>query len=58
LGIDFYGFKNHHGVFRIPDSVLIDPGLLKTLPEREIRSGFAEIIKHCLIADAEKWKEI
>ncbi|SEJ56378.1 3-dehydroquinate synthase [Dyadobacter koreensis] len=58
LGIDFQGFKNHLGVFNIPNSVLIDPFFLKTLPEREIRSGFAEIIKHCLIADAEKWKTI
>ena len=58
LGIDFHGFKNHIGVFQIPKSVLIDTIFLKTLPEREIRSGFAEIIKHCLIADAQKWKEI
>ncbi|MHA4737461.1 3-dehydroquinate synthase [Dyadobacter sp. MSC1_007] len=58
LGIDFQGFKNHLGVFNIPKSVLIDPVFLKTLPEREIRSGFAEIIKHCLIADAAKWEEI
>lgn len=58
LGIDFQGFKNHLGVFNIPKSVLIDPVFLKTLPEREIRSGFGEVIKHCLIADAAKWKEI
>jgi 3-dehydroquinate synthase len=58
LGIDFQGFKNHLGVFNIPKSVLIDPVFLKTLPEREVRSGFAEIIKHCLIADAAKWDEI
>ena len=58
LGIDFQGFKNHLGVFNIPKSVLIDPVFLKTLPEREIRSGFAEVIKHCLIADGAKWEEI
>lgn len=58
LGIDFQGFKNHLGVFNIPKSVLIDPVFLKTLPEREIRSGFAEIIKHCLIADGAKWEQI
>lgn len=58
LGIDFQGFKNHLGVFNIPKSVLIDPVFLQTLPEREIRSGFAEIIKHCLIADGAKWQEI
>lgn len=58
LGIDFQGFKNHIGVFKLPDAVLIDPEFLKTLPEAELRSGFAEIIKHCLIADAAKWEEI
>ncbi|NIJ50986.1 3-dehydroquinate synthase [Dyadobacter arcticus] len=58
LGIDFQGFKNHLGVFNIPKSVLIDPKFLSTLPERELRSGFAEVIKHCLIADKEKWEEI
>ena len=58
LGIDFYGFKNHIGVFQIPKTVLIDADFLKTLPFSELRSGFAEIIKHCLIMDAEKWEEI
>ncbi len=58
LGIDFQGFKNHLGVFTLPQSVLIDPIFLQTLPEREIRSGFAEIIKHCLIQDGKKWDEI
>ncbi|RYC72001.1 MULTISPECIES: 3-dehydroquinate synthase [Spirosoma] len=58
LGIDFNGFKNHIGVFQQPNAVLIDPSLLATLPERELRSGFAEIIKHCLIADAGMWNDI
>jgi len=58
LGIDFHGFKNHLGVFNIPKSVLIDPFFLKTLAEREVRSGFAEIVKHCLIADVAKWNQI
>ncbi|WP_435357079.1 3-dehydroquinate synthase [Emticicia sp. SJ17W-69] len=58
LGIDFHGFKNHLGVFTLPKSVLIDPVFLETLSEREKRSGFAEILKHCLIQDGEKWNEI
>jgi 3-dehydroquinate synthase len=58
LGIDFNGFKNHIGVFSLPNAVLIDPVFLKTLPSAELRSGFAEIIKHCLIKDAHKWNEI
>ncbi len=56
LGIDFEGLKNHIGVFQIPNAVLIDPVFLKTLPEKELRSGFAEAIKHCLIMDGKKWE--
>ncbi|MGA9269064.1 MAG: 3-dehydroquinate synthase, partial [Lutimonas sp.] len=56
LGIDFLGFKNHIGVFELPRKVFIDTKFLKTLPERELRSGFAEVIKHCLIADKDYWE--
>ncbi|AXE16940.1 3-dehydroquinate synthase [Runella rosea] len=58
LGIDFQGFKNHLGVFTQPKNVLIDASFLQTLSYIELRSGFAEIVKHCLIADAAKWEEI
>lgn len=56
LGIDFQGFKNHIGVFAAPERVLIHTGFLATLPPRELRSGFAEVVKHCLIADADRWQ--
>ncbi len=58
LGIDFQGFKNHIGVFRIPKLVLICPIFLKTLLPRELRSGFAEVIKHGLIRDKQAWEEL
>lgn len=58
LGIDFQGFKNHIGLFRIPNQVLIAPLFLKTLPDRELRSGFAEVIKHALIYDRSHWQEL
>jgi 3-dehydroquinate synthase len=58
LGIDFNHYKNHIGVFQTPVTTLISPAFLKTLPERELRSGFAEIIKHCLISDATMWNNI
>lgn len=58
LGIDFRGFKNHIGVFTKPQRVLIDAKFLETLPKRELRSGFAEVIKHCLIRDAEMFETI
>jgi 3-dehydroquinate synthase len=58
LGIDFNGYKNHIGVFKEPLAVLIATQFLQTLPFTEIRSGFAEIIKHCLIADKAIWDKI
>jgi len=58
LGIDFQQFKNHIGVFCEPVATLISPGFLNTLSERELRSGFAEIIKHCLISDKKMWEVI
>lgn len=57
-GIDFNGFKNHIGVFQEPQAVFISTAFLSTLSFRELRSGYAEIIKHCLIADDSKWQYI
>lgn len=51
LGVDFEGLKNHLGVFNEPEMVIVASQFLKTLPPEEIRSGFAEIIKHGLIQD-------
>jgi 3-dehydroquinate synthase len=58
LGIDFMQVKNSIGLFQNPEAVIVDPAFLKTLSHREVRSGFAEIIKHSLIADAEQWSSI
>ena len=58
LGVDFQGLKNHIGFFKNPDAVLIDPIFLKTLPSRELRSGFAEVIKHALISNHANREEI
>lgn len=58
LGIDFLNYKNHIGVFCEPAATLISPAFLKTLPERELRSGFAEVIKHCLISDKAMWDTV
>ncbi|MDP2041574.1 MAG: 3-dehydroquinate synthase [Algoriphagus sp.] len=51
LGVDFNGLKNHLGVFNEPETVIIAPEFLKTLPLAELRSGYAEILKHGLIRD-------
>jgi 3-dehydroquinate synthase len=58
LGIDFGQVKNSIGVFSNPLAVVVDPHFLNTLSRRELRSGFAEIIKHALIADAGQWAAI
>ncbi len=58
LGIDFMDLKNIIGLFKNPKGVFIDTHFLKSLPFREIRSGYAEILKHALIADANYWKEL
>ena len=58
LGIDFNKFKNHIGVFKDPDAIIICDKFLSTLCRRELKSGFAEIIKHGLIYDHNYWKEI
>ncbi len=55
LGIDFAAVKNSIGVFANPKAVFISSDFLTTLSAREVRSGFAEIVKHALIADAEQW---
>lgn len=58
LGIDFNHFKNHIGVFCQPTLTLLHSGFLKTLPLGELRSGFAEIIKHTLISDKAMWEQL
>ncbi|MED3985562.1 3-dehydroquinate synthase [Peribacillus simplex] len=45
--------KNMIGAFHQPEAVIYDLEFLKTLPLKELRSGFAEVIKHSLIADNE-----
>jgi len=57
-GINFMGNKNMIGTFQEPDALLIYPGFIETLPEQELLSGFAEMIKHALIADQALWEVI
>jgi 3-dehydroquinate synthase len=58
LGIDFNDIKNSIGLFQDPVAVWADPAFFATLPPREVRSGFAEIIKHALIASAAQWERL
>ncbi len=58
LGIDFAQVKNSIGLFQNPKAVIIESDFLKTLPFGELRSGYAEIIKHSLISDAQQWQQL
>ena len=57
-GVDTYLGKNLVGVFHFPAAVLIDPQVLATLPFRELRAGFAEIVKHGVIANDAYFREV
>ncbi|MBA3645173.1 MAG: 3-dehydroquinate synthase [Gemmatimonadaceae bacterium] len=50
-GVDTLAGKNLVGCFHMPAAVLIDPQVLVTLPLRELRAGFAEVIKCGVVAD-------
>lgn len=58
VGIDFLGLKNALGVFNNPEAVFINPGFYDTLSDRQLKSGYAEALKHALIADRTMWDEI
>ena len=48
VAVDFYGYKNIVGAFYPPKAVIIDPDMLKTLPDRQISNGLAEAVKMSL----------
>ena len=58
VGINFAAVKNLIGSFQQPIAVIVDIGILSTLPQREFISGFAEIIKHGLIADKKYFQSV
>ena len=55
LGVDLQSIKNIVGVFNDPQLVWVQTDFLYSLPANELRSGYAEVIKYCLIADKEQW---
>ncbi len=56
--VDFQGIKNLVGAFYQPKVVLIDPDTLKTLDDRQMRTGLAEIIKCGIIQDEKLFESI
>lgn len=57
-GINFNGLKNEIGTFAVPEAVIIDNRFLHSLPERQVLSGYAEMLKHALLADEDQLARI
>ena len=57
-GVNVDGYKNMVGTFTQPRFVICDVGMLRTLPEREVRTGMAEVIKAGIIADEELFSKL
>ena len=56
-GVDLGHLKNQIGVISTPNLVLIDTDFLETLPQNQMRSGLAEMLKHGLISDEKYWNK-
>ena len=57
-GVDLGALKNQIGVINQPEMVLIIPDFLDTLEERQVKSGFSEMLKHGLIQDSKYWNKL
>ena len=57
-GIDHQFLKNIIGTFANPEQIFVFPKFLETLPFEELRSGFAEMLKHGLIIDEKHWNDL
>lgn len=57
-GINFNGLKNEIGVFNDSKYVILDTQFLRTLGDTDIRSGYAEMLKHGLISNEKMWAEL
>ncbi|MBL7933761.1 MAG: 3-dehydroquinate synthase [Bacteroidia bacterium] len=56
--IDFNGVKNSIGSFAQPKSVFVYPDFLRTLNDRHLKNGLAEVYKIALISDSALWKNL
>lgn len=57
-GVNRAGLKNQIGLFKDAVFTLIDVTYLRTLPQNQLKSGLAEMLKHGLIADKNYWKRL
>lgn len=56
-GINFNGLKNEIGAFREAEAVVIDTHFLRSLDAQNLRSGYAEMLKHALLSNAAMWSD-
>lgn len=57
-GINLGHFKNQIGVFSNPKALWLQTDFLDSLDKRQIRNGWAEMLKHALIFDKKQWKQL
>ncbi|MBT8195540.1 MAG: 3-dehydroquinate synthase [Bacteroidia bacterium] len=57
-GVNVDSLKNQIGSFEFPEAVYVMPEFLNTLTEQELKQGYAEILKHALIADFDLWQSL
>lgn len=53
-GVNFNGYKNEIGTFTEPEASIISTGFFITLPQQELLSGYAEMLKHALLESREE----
>lgn len=58
VGVNFHQLKNQLGYFANPKGVYIYPEFLHTLSDRDFIAGYAEMLKHALIANAAQWQKM
>lgn len=57
-GVNLFGLKNYIGTINEPMEVIADAQVLATLPAHHVLSGWMEVVKHSLIADANLWSQL
>ncbi len=54
-GVNYHGLKNEVGAFAPASDVIISTRFFGTLPEQEMKSGFAEVLKHAMLSDRDEF---